>query len=159
MQRLLLIFVFCPYFSHAQKITREIEPDTQQVWLATDNANLNSRVITAYNCIVHFRTAGPRIYLYLQASGDPIGAQDYVAFFTDHDSVAAHSTGVQAGISHGDTPQREYTLSAADLKRLSTGLLKRVVITSYNGFEVIDINKDADKLATYASALLKAMGQ
>jgi hypothetical protein len=159
MHRFLILFVLFPFYSQAQKITREIEPDNQQVWLATDNANLNARVITSYNCVVHFRTAGPRIYLYVQAGGDPIGAQDYIAFYTDHDSVAARSTGTQAGISHGDVPQREYTLSAAELKRLSVGSLKRVVITSYNGFEVIDISKDADKLANYASALLKAMGQ
>ncbi len=159
MQRFLIIFAFFPFFTQAQKITREIEPGTQQVWIATDNANLNAKVVTSHNCVIHFRTAGPRIYLYVQAGVDPIGAQDYIAFYTDHDSVAAHSTGAQGEITHEITPEREYTLSVADLKRLSVGLLKRVVITNYNGFDVVEINKDADKLANYASAVLKAMGQ
>ncbi|HET6252542.1 MAG TPA: hypothetical protein VFE32_00640 [Puia sp.] len=152
---LLTIALSCPLLSVAQKVTKDIRPDSHQVWLVTDDVNLNFRVIQLGAVYAHFRTEGPDIFLYLTGAGQ-LSPRDYAYFVTDGDTVTIYSTGTQPGGWNGNNPYHEYKITRDALTYLSLHPLKTVVISHYGGWDSVDIPvKDKSRFQPYCAAVLK----
>lgn len=157
MKKLALAALFMPLLTLGQKITKDIRPDTHELWLATNDVMVNLKIIQSDLVLVHFRTQGAAIFVYLSGPIQ-IGANDYVSFITDGDTVVGHSTGIQRGGSLNNTPYHEYTLTRQDLVTLSEHVLKQVVVSHYTGWNRLNIpEKDQHKLEPYCAAVLKNM--
>lgn len=153
--RYLLLLILAPLVSSAQKVSGDVRPDTHQVWLVTDDVDLNFRIIQSGAIYAHFRTEGPDIFLYMSGAGQ-LSARDYAYFITDADTVTVNSTGTQPGGWNGNNPYHEYRISRAALQYLSQHPLKSVVVSHYGGWDTTVIPvKDQGKMQSYCQALLK----
>lgn len=153
----LFALLLAPIAAPAQKITRDVRPDNHQVWLVTDDVDLNFRIIQSGAIFTHFRTEGPDIYLYMSGAGQ-MSPRDYAYFITDADTVTVYSTGTQPGGWNGNNPYHEYRVSAEALAYLSQHPIKMVVVSHYGGWQSTAIPvKDQGKLQSYCLAVLKNM--
>ena len=163
-QLILILALTLTQATYSQKITTFTDPTTQTRWLMTDVADLNPMLNPATEgiCYVNFRVAGDVVNLYLQGRGVAIGPKDFIAFIMDKDTVVVHSTGAQPGgpvSTHGGPHLHEYAVSRDDLSRLSHGgNLNQVLVSDYLGMQEVKVFNHHDRLAAYAAALLKAMG-
>jgi hypothetical protein len=157
MHRLFTVLLLAPLLVHAQKVTKDIRPDNHQVWLVTDDVDLNFRIIQTGAIFAHFRTEGPDVYMYISGSGQ-LSSHDYAYFMTDGDTVTIYSTGNQPGGWNGNNPYHEYRMTKEALVYLSVHPLKEVVVSHYGGWQSTVIpTKDQNKLESYCAAVLKNM--
>lgn len=158
MYRLIMAaFLLGPATSYAQKLTKDIRPDNHEVWLVTDDVNLNFRVIQLGPVYAHFRTEGSDIFLYISGPGQ-LSPRDYAYFVTDADTVTVYSTGTQPGGWNGNNPYHEYRMTKEALQYLSAHPLKLVVVSHYGGWQSTPIPaKDQGRLQGYCNAVLKNM--
>jgi hypothetical protein len=159
MKHLLFLCLALPFWGHAQKIAHDIEPDSHTGWWVTNDVDLNHKVITSNHCIVHFRVAGTRVFLYVSDNGEAINASDYMTLITDKDTVVAHSTGPQRGYTANASgvTYHEYELGMNDLGKLAAGPVQQVVISHYSGFQRLTVGADGNNLKAAAAALVKAV--
>lgn len=154
---LVAVSMLSPLLSYGQKVTKDVRPDNHQVWLVTDDVNLNFRVIQMGPVYAHFRTEGEEIFLYLSGPGQ-LSARDYAYFITDGDTVTVYSTGTQPGGWNGNNPYHEYKITREALVYLSLHTLKTVVVSHYGGWDAVEIPvKDKARFEPYCSAVLKSM--
>jgi hypothetical protein len=157
MEKIFAIFLLTPFWSFGQKITKDVRPDNRQVWLVTDDVDLNFRIIQSGAIFAHFRTEGPDIFMYISGSGQ-LSLHDYAYFITDQDTVMIYSTGTQPGGWNGNNPYHEYRMDVRILAYLSLHPLKAVIVSHYGGWQSTNIPpKDQGKLQPYCAAILKAM--
>ncbi|HEX3935522.1 MAG TPA: hypothetical protein VHW43_12635 [Puia sp.] len=157
MKKFFVLLVLTPLWSIAQKITKDIRPDSHEVWLVTDDVDLNFRIIQSGAIFAHFRTEGPDIFLYMSGAGQ-LSARDYAYFITDLDTVMVFSTGNQPGGWNGNNPYHEYRMTAEALVYLSLHPVKAVIVSHYGGWQSTSIPaKDQGKLQPYCAAVLKNM--
>jgi hypothetical protein len=157
MQKIVAIIMLIPFWCSGQKISKEVRPDNHQVWLVTDDVDLNFRIIQGAALFAHFRTEGPDIFMYLSGPGQ-LSAKDYAYFVTDKDTVMIFSTGTQPGGWNGNNPYHEYRMSTEALTYLSMHPIKSVVVSHYAGWQSTNIPaKDQSRLQSYCSAVLKNM--
>jgi len=146
-----------PAASLAQKVIKDIRPDNHQVWLVTDDVNLNFRVIQMGPVYAHFRTEGSDIFLYMSGPGQ-LSPRDYAYFVTDADTITVNSTGTQPGGWNGNNPYHEYRITKEALQYLSGHPLKWVVVSHYGGWESTQIPaKDQGRMQAYCVAVLRNM--
>jgi hypothetical protein len=151
---LLFAFLSLAVVARAQKVTKDVRPDTHESWLVTDDVDLNFRLIQSVAIFAHFRTEGAAIFLYISGAGQ-LSPRDYAYFVTDQDTVVVHSTGAQPGGWNGNNPYHEYTLTREGLVYLSQHPIKLVLVSHYAGWQVTNIPaKDQNKLMPYCSAVL-----
>jgi hypothetical protein len=151
---LLLAALSIAAVAHAQKVTKDVRPDTHESWLVTDDVDLNFRLIQSGPIFAHLRAEGPTILLYLSGSGQ-LSPRDYAYFVTDQDTVVVHSTGAQPGGWNGNNPYHEYSMTRDELVYLSQHPIKLVLVSHYGGWQVTNIPaKDEKKLMPYCSAIL-----
>ena len=164
MKHLCVAFFLLPQVSVAQKVTRAVEPFSHVVYLATNEVTVKNFALAKSLAVsVNFRAIDQTPYVYLCANGDPIGPHDYAAFIDGKDTVAAYSTGAQAGltavVTSGVVPPHEYLLRKEDLQNLAQMHVTQIIISHYTGFQVVDIpEKSQGKVGAWAAALLNAMG-
>jgi hypothetical protein len=158
MKKVFIVLVFgIPLASGAQKITRDIRPDNHQVWLVTDDVDLNFRILQSGAIFAHFRAQGPDIFLYISGAGQ-LSPRDYAYFITDEDTVMIYSTGTQPGGWNGNNPYHEYQMTKEALTYLAAHPVKTVVVSHYGGWQSTNIpQKDQNKLQPYCAAVLKNM--
>lgn len=157
MQKLFVFLLLAPVWSFGQKVTKDVRPDNHQVWLVTDDVDLNFRIIQSGAIFAHFRTEGPDIFMYLTGAGQ-LSPHDYAYFITDQDTVMVFSTGTQPGGWNGNYPYHEYRVTGEALAYLSLHPIKEVVVSHYGGWQSTNIPaKDQGKLQPYCAAVLKNM--
>lgn len=146
-----------PLWSFSQKITKDVRPDSHQVWLVTDDVDLNFRIIQSGAIYAHFRTEGPDIFMYLSGPGQ-LSSNDYAYFITDQDTVMIYSTGTQPGGWNGNNPYHEYHVTQEALTYLSQHPIKTVIVSHYGGWDATSVPvKDQNRLEPYCAAVLKNM--
>lgn len=157
MKKIFILFLLTPFWSFGQKITKDVRPDNHEVWLVTDDVDLNFRIIQSGAIFAHFRTEGPDIFLYLSGPGQ-LSARDYAYFVTDQDTVMVFSTGSQPGGWNGNNPYHEYRITAEALSYLSRHPVRTVVVSHYGGWQSTAVPaKDQGKLQPYCAVVLKNM--
>ena len=138
----------------AQKVIKDVRPDTHESWLVTDDVDLNFRIIQSGAIFTHFRTEGAAIFMYISGPGQ-LSARDYAYFVTDQDTVMIYSTGDQPGGWNGNNPYHEYSMTKEVLVYLSKHPIKQVTVSHYGGWQVTNIPaKDQSRLMPYCNAVL-----
>ncbi len=157
MQKIFALILLSPLGSFSQKISKDIRPDNHQVWLVTDDVDLNFRILQSGAIFAHFRTEGPEIFMYMSESFQ-LSPHDYAYFITDQDTVMIFSTGTQPGGWNGNNPYHEYQMTAETLAYLSLHPVKAVIVSHYGGWQSTSIPlKAQSKLQPYWAAVIKNM--